>query len=144
MIARNGCGVPSDSCLIQDEPETGIGFSHKMSLKGRVGMLGIDHQHGRFRSDEPGTDPGVSGRQRGGAVCGAAPRGGVHMDGTNVGAASVRGSWYVCTMSCAIMAMITCASLGSFLSQVPYRASRKRASATEEIETTSNPSDSSL
>ena len=51
------------SCLIQDEPETEIGFSYKMSLKGRIGMLGIDHQHGRFGSDEPGTDPGVSGSQ---------------------------------------------------------------------------------
>ena len=40
------------------------GFSHKMSLKGKIGMLGIDHQHGRFGSDEPGADPGVSGRQR--------------------------------------------------------------------------------
>ena len=28
-------------------------------------MLGIDHQHGRFRSDEPGADPGVSGRRAG-------------------------------------------------------------------------------
>ena len=43
----------SDSCLIQDEPETGIGFSYKMSPKGGNGMLGIDHQHGRFGSDEP-------------------------------------------------------------------------------------------
>ena len=29
-----------------------------MSLKGEMGMLGIDHQHGRHGSDEPGTDPG--------------------------------------------------------------------------------------
>jgi len=41
-----------------------------MSLKGRVGMLGIDHQHGRFRSDEPGAGAGVSGRQRGGGFTG--------------------------------------------------------------------------
>ena len=79
-----------DSCLIQDEPETGTGFSHKMSLKGRVGMLGIDHQHGRFGSDKPGADPGVSGRQRRGAIYGAAPRRGLRVDGANAGTASVR------------------------------------------------------
>jgi hypothetical protein len=28
-----------------------------MSLKGRIGMLGIDHQHGRYGSNEPGADP---------------------------------------------------------------------------------------
>ena len=49
MLLRLG----SDSCLMQDEPERGTGFSHKMSLKGKIGMLGIDHQHGRFRSGEP-------------------------------------------------------------------------------------------
>ena len=52
------------SCLMQDEPERGAGFSHKMSLKGGIGMLGIDHQHGRFRSGEPGADPGVFGGER--------------------------------------------------------------------------------
>jgi hypothetical protein len=50
---------------MQDEPEGGCGFSRKMSLKGvGIGMLGIDHQHGRFGSGEPGADPGVfSGEQ---------------------------------------------------------------------------------
>ena len=32
---------------MQDEPGEGVSFSHKMSLKGRGRMLGIDHQHGR-------------------------------------------------------------------------------------------------
>ena len=49
---------------MQDEPELGAGFSYKMSLKERIGMLGIDHQHGRFGSDKPGTDSGVCGGQR--------------------------------------------------------------------------------
>ena len=44
-------------------------------------MLGIDHQHGRFRSDEPGADSGVSGRQRRGAVCRARARGSVRLGG---------------------------------------------------------------
>ena len=79
----------ADSCLIQDEPETGIGFSHKMSLKGGIGMLGIDHQHGRFGSDEPGADPGVSGGQRRSSVRRTATRRGVRLDGTDAGAASV-------------------------------------------------------
>jgi hypothetical protein len=64
-----------DSSLIQDEPEKDIGFSHKMSLKGRVGMLGINQQHGRFGSDETGAGPGVSGRQRRGAIFGTVPGG---------------------------------------------------------------------
>jgi len=36
-------------------------------------MLRIDHQDGRFRSDEPGAGPGVSGRQRRGAIRGPVP-----------------------------------------------------------------------
>jgi hypothetical protein len=32
---------------MQDEPEAGACFSHKMSLKGRTRILGIDHQHAR-------------------------------------------------------------------------------------------------
>src|SRR5471030_3020823 len=62
---------------MQDEPELATGFSYKMSLKGKSGMLGIDHQHGRFRSGEPGADPGVPGGQRGSAICRATARGGV-------------------------------------------------------------------
>jgi len=49
---------------MQDEPEAGTCFSHKMSLKGRFRMLGIDHQHGRRREPEPGTDPGLDRGQR--------------------------------------------------------------------------------
>src|ERR1035438_10514714 len=63
-----------DSCLMQDEPEPRAGFSRKMSLKAKSAMLGIDHQHGRFRNHEPGADPGLSGRQRPGAVCRATAR----------------------------------------------------------------------
>jgi hypothetical protein len=50
-----------ESCLIQDEPKGGNGFSHKMSLEERSRMLGIDHPHASTREDEPGADPGVFG-----------------------------------------------------------------------------------
>jgi hypothetical protein len=63
------------SFLMQDEPERGTGFSYKISLKGRIGMLGIDHQHGRFGANEPGTDSGVSGGKQRGAIRRSAPRG---------------------------------------------------------------------
>src|ERR1700732_5372322 len=53
-----------ESCLMQDEPEAGTCFSHKMSLKGRFRMLGIDHQYGRRRRTEPGADAGLGGGQR--------------------------------------------------------------------------------
>src|SRR5579862_2120731 len=41
-----------------------------MSLKEEDGMLGIDHQHGRYQTGEPGADAGVCGRRRGGRVSG--------------------------------------------------------------------------
>jgi len=53
-------------------------------------MLGIDHQHGRLRSREPGADPGVPGRQWRGAICRATARGSVRLDGADAGAAPVR------------------------------------------------------
>ncbi len=54
-----------ESCLMQDEPEGGVSFSHKMSLKGGgVSMLGIDHPHARRQDAEPGADTAVSGGQR--------------------------------------------------------------------------------
>src|ERR1022692_2451475 len=53
-------------------------------------MLGIDHQHGRFRRHEPGADPGISGRQRPSAVYRATARRGVQLGGEDVGAAPVR------------------------------------------------------
>jgi hypothetical protein len=31
----------------------GIAFSYKMSRKDGIEMLGVDHQHGRFGSNEP-------------------------------------------------------------------------------------------
>jgi hypothetical protein len=82
-----GQGRVAIPCLMRDEPERGLGFSRKMSLKGGgIEMLRIDHQHGRFRSHEPGTDPGVSGRQRRNAFCRARTPRGVPLGGTNVGA----------------------------------------------------------
>jgi len=75
---------------MQDEPELATGFSRKMSLKGKDGMLGIDHQHGRHRGHQPGADSGVRGRQRRRAVCRPAARGGVRLGGTDAGATAVR------------------------------------------------------
>ena len=49
---------------MQDEPEAGMGFSHKMSLKERLRMLGIEDPRARWRTIEPGADPGVFGEQR--------------------------------------------------------------------------------
>ena len=54
----------TQSCLIQDEPGVGVRFSYKMSLEERSGMLGVDHQHASTREVEPGTDPGVFGREQ--------------------------------------------------------------------------------
>src|ERR1700675_2450577 len=77
---------------MQDEPERGYGFSRKMSLKGiGMGMLGIDHQHGRYRSGEPGADPGVFGGERGGSIRGAATWGGLRVGGADAGSARIRG-----------------------------------------------------
>src|SRR5882724_8367104 len=75
---------------MQDEPERGLGFSYKMSLKGKIGMLGIDHQHGRFRSRKPGADSGVPGRQWRGAICRATTPGSVRLGGADAGATSLR------------------------------------------------------
>src|SRR5215469_10842345 len=63
-----------------------------MSLKDRIGMLGIDHQDERFRSEEPGADPGISGGSRGVAVLRAEPRRGIRLDGTDAGAFPVCGT----------------------------------------------------
>src|SRR5437588_2543807 len=68
ILAALGVTWTTQSCLIQDEPEAGSCFSHKMSLKRRFRMLGIDHQHGRRRETEPGADPGLGGGQRRGAI----------------------------------------------------------------------------
>src|SRR5690348_6823925 len=57
-----------ESYLMQDEPEGGYGFSHKMSLKERLRMLGIEDQRARRRTIEPGADPGVFRGQPGAAV----------------------------------------------------------------------------
>src|ERR1700683_5622058 len=89
IIRPNRTGTPWDSCLMQDEPEVATGFSRKMSLKGKFGMLGIDYQHGRHRGHEPGADSGVPGGQRRGAVCRPAARGGVRVGGEDVRGAPV-------------------------------------------------------
>lgn len=52
-----------ESFLIQGEPERGVCFQYKMSLKERWRMLGIDYPHARGRETEPGADPGVFGCQ---------------------------------------------------------------------------------
>jgi hypothetical protein len=52
-------------------------------------MLGIDHQYGRLEDRQPGADPGVSGRQRRGAVRRAATGGGLRLGPTHPGAARI-------------------------------------------------------
>src|SRR5450759_2769272 len=65
-----------ESCPIQDEPEAGGRFQHKMSLKGAgLGMLGVDHQHGTGKADEPGADPGIHGSQSGDSIRGCESEG---------------------------------------------------------------------
>src|SRR5579871_7013221 len=75
---------------MQDEPEAGPGFSCKMSLKASSEMLGIDHQHGRFKSKQPGADSGVSGRECARPVCRARTRRSVRLGGEHPGSARVR------------------------------------------------------
>ena len=53
-------------------------------------MLGIDHQHGTFREDEPGADPGVVRSQRRGAVSGAEPAGVVQLGEPDFAPAGLR------------------------------------------------------
>src|ERR1019366_8990591 len=90
ILSDFGTRAALHSCLMQDEPERGYGFSRKMSLKwGRIGMLGIDHQHGRYRSGEPGADPGVFGGERGGSIRRGAASRGLRVGGADAGAARV-------------------------------------------------------
>src|SRR4051812_42701856 len=77
------------SCLMQDEPELGVGFSRKMSLNGDGGMLSIDHQNGRFSDDEHRANPGVGGSQQRRAFYRAAARGEIRVGGKDAGAARV-------------------------------------------------------
>ena len=77
------------SCLMPDEPEAGPWFSHKMSLKRRFRMLGIDHQHGRRRTTEPGADPGLGGSQRGSPIPLPGPRGVVRVGEPDIAAAGL-------------------------------------------------------
>ena len=50
-------------------------------------MLGIDHQHADIGTIEPGADPGVFGRQRGGRIRGAEAGGGVRLGEPDAAAA---------------------------------------------------------
>src|ERR1700686_1874539 len=79
-----------ESYLIQDEPERGGRFSYKMSLKERVRMLGIDHQHGTCSKIKPGTNPGISGSQRRGALPGPGPAGVVRVGEPDAQSAGLR------------------------------------------------------
>ena len=54
---------------MQDEPEGRACFSYKMSLEEGIDrMLGIDHQHDRRKTTEPGKDPGNPGSHHRGAL----------------------------------------------------------------------------
>jgi len=77
---------------MQDEPEAGTCFSHKMSLKGGFRMLGIDHQHGRWRKAGPGADPGLGRGQRGGTVPLPGPGRAVRVGEPDVAAVGLRGA----------------------------------------------------
>ena len=55
-------------------------------------MLGVDSQNGSRGTVEPGTDPGVFGGQRWGAVRGPESRGGVWLGGANAPEAGLRGT----------------------------------------------------
>ncbi len=90
IVAVDGQPVNGQSCLMQDEPEAGACFSHKMSLKGRTRMLGIDHQHGRRKETEPGADPGVFGSQRGGAIPSPGPGGVIRLGESDPAPAGLR------------------------------------------------------
>jgi hypothetical protein len=65
------------SCLIQDEPGGKGGFSYKMSLEKRFGMLGLDYQRGDDGTIEPGANTGISRKQWGGRIQGPETRGGL-------------------------------------------------------------------
>src|SRR5664280_2912980 len=59
----SGLISPLPSLPIQDEPEGGGSFQHKIE-PGAGGMLRIDHQRARSREAEPGADRGFSKSQR--------------------------------------------------------------------------------
>ena len=52
-------------------------------------MLGIDHQHGKSRNTEPGTDPGISRSQWRGTLPSAQPRGVTRVDKPDLAAAEL-------------------------------------------------------
>src|ERR1019366_3544982 len=90
IITRASKSVLTQSCLIQDEPGGGAGFSYKMSLEERSRMLGFDHQRADIGTVEPGADSGVFGRQFRGRIQGPESRGGIRLGGSDATAATIR------------------------------------------------------
>src|ERR1019366_2465599 len=82
---RPGC----ESCLIQDEPGEGGGFSYKMSLEERSRMLGLDHQRAHIGTLEPGADSGLFRRQWRGRIQGTESGGGLRLGESDATAATV-------------------------------------------------------
>src|SRR5450631_3227663 len=89
MIAHPEAQPPGQSCLIQDEPGEGEGFSYKMSLGARTRMLGIDHQRARNGTIEPGADSGVFERQWRCRIQGAESGGGIRLGEPDAAATTV-------------------------------------------------------
>src|ERR1019366_3883017 len=89
-LARCKHRCAPQSCLIQDEPGGGAGFSYKMSLEERSRMLGFDHQRADIGTIEPGADSGVFGRQFRGRIQGPESRGGIRLGGSDATAATIR------------------------------------------------------
>src|ERR1019366_4765774 len=82
-------GSQCQSCLIQDEPGEGGGFSYKMSLEERSRMLGLDHQRAHIGTLEPGADSGLFRRQWRGRIQGTESGGGLRLGESDSTAATV-------------------------------------------------------
>src|ERR1035437_9855975 len=78
-----------ESCLIQDEPGEGGGFSYKMSLEERSRMLGLDHQRAHIGTLEPGAHSGLFRRQWRGRIQGTESGGGLRLGESDATAATV-------------------------------------------------------
>jgi hypothetical protein len=63
-------------------------------------MLEIDHQHGRFSSNESGADSGFGSGERGGAVCRATARGSLQLGGA---CGTSMPAWRAPTRGCAAL-----------------------------------------
>src|ERR1017187_5733174 len=89
IMPRLSTNSKRQSCLIQDEPGGGAGFSYKMSLEELARMLVFDHQRADIRTIEPGADSGVFGRQWRARIQGAESRGGIRLGGSDSTAATI-------------------------------------------------------